>query len=211
MMRVLDLFAGLGGWSAAFRDRGHEVVTIDIDPSFKPTIIKDVMSMTAEDCAGYDIILASPPCECFSVMNIGKNWTKDNRPRNDKARAARDLALHTFDIIKPYRYVLENPRAKLRKLLPEKPRATVWYCQYGERRAKPTDIWTNLPLSFRPPCHNGAKDHDAAPRGCAVGGTMDKDTSAAERARIPYALSLSICEQMETLMDIKQVPIEEVG
>lgn len=39
-MRVLDLFSGLGGWSAAFRDRGHEVITLDIEPKFKPDIVK---------------------------------------------------------------------------------------------------------------------------------------------------------------------------
>ena len=29
-MNVLDLFSGLGGWSAAFVERGHEVVTVDM-------------------------------------------------------------------------------------------------------------------------------------------------------------------------------------
>jgi hypothetical protein len=28
------MFAGLGGWGSAFRDRGHKVVSTDIDPAF---------------------------------------------------------------------------------------------------------------------------------------------------------------------------------
>ena len=38
-------------------------------------------------------------------------------------------------------------------------RRTVWYCQYGETRAKPTDIWTNDWMWIpRNPCHNGNKN-----------------------------------------------------
>ena len=33
-MRVLDLFAGLKGWSQAFSDRGHDVRTVENDKRF---------------------------------------------------------------------------------------------------------------------------------------------------------------------------------
>ena len=76
-------------------------------------------------------------------------------------------------------------------------RNTVWYCQYGDDRAKPTDIWTNnqgwIP---RPICHNKRKDkecniihhchHEAAPRGSKTG-TQGKKGSY-ERNKIPYEL-----------------------
>jgi len=51
-MRVLDLFSGLGGWSQAFKDRGHEVVTVDIAPKFAPIICKDIMELTPEETGG---------------------------------------------------------------------------------------------------------------------------------------------------------------
>ena len=39
------------------------------------------------------------------------------------------------------------------------PRYTVTYCQYGERRQKPTDIWTKHPNpKFKPPCKCGSSD-----------------------------------------------------
>ena len=45
-------------------------------------------------------------------------------------------------------------------------RYTVTYCQYGDKRMKPTDIWTNYPNpQFKKPCKNGDKCHTPAPRG----------------------------------------------
>jgi len=50
------------------------------------------------------------------------------------------------------------------------PRYTVTYCQYGDERMKPTDIWTNHPNpNFKPPCKNGAPCHTPAPRGSRTG------------------------------------------
>lgn len=75
-MKVIDLFAGEGNWSAAFRDREHEVLTVEIDERFKPDILADVLDLEPDEFPWRpDIILASPPCEGFSVAAIGKNWT----------------------------------------------------------------------------------------------------------------------------------------
>ena len=83
-LRVLDLFSGLGGWGAAFRDRGHDVTSIDYEPRFGSSLVLSVMDIKALN--GWDVILASPPCECFSVMTIGRNWTREHTPKTDKAR-----------------------------------------------------------------------------------------------------------------------------
>jgi site-specific DNA-cytosine methylase len=79
-MRVLDLFSGLGGWSAAFKERGHEVLTLDIEPKFKPDICKDILEVNSIDELGqFDVILASPPCEVFSIAAVWlKHWQKDS-------------------------------------------------------------------------------------------------------------------------------------
>ena len=63
-------------------------------------------------------------------------------------------------------------------------RYTVTYCQYGDTRQKPTDIFTNHPNpEFKPACKPGAPCHEAAPRGSRSGtqGLRNK----VERARIP--------------------------
>ena len=63
-------------------------------------------------------------------------------------------------------------------------RHTVTYCQYGDTRMKPTDIWTNHPdPQFKPACHNGDPCHTRASRGAKTG-TQGLD-GAIERARIP--------------------------
>ena len=67
------------------------------------------------------------------------------------------------------------------------PRYTVTYCQYGDTRQKPTDIFTNHPEPhFKPPCKRGAPCHQAAPRGSQSGTQGLKNR--VEKARIPEAL-----------------------
>ena len=198
-LEVLDLFSGLGGWSAPFRDRGHRVTTLDVEPSFSPDIVADLMTWEPDTSYRPDIILASPPCETFSMLAIGRSWNHDGTPKTPKAALALALVERTLSLADslgaPY-LVVENPRARLRTLrsgLQDLERATVTYCQYGERVMKPTDLWGRFPdtLRFRPPCRNGASCHVRAPRGSTTG-TQGPRTSA-ERARIPYQLALDVC------------------
>jgi len=77
------------------------------------------------------------------------------------------------------------------------PRYTVTYCQYGDTRMKPTDIWTNhQDPQFKPPCHNGDSCHVSAPRGARTG-TQGLHGSV-ERSVIPKQLCehiVDICEK----------------
>lgn len=177
MSKVLDLLSGLKGWSAAFTDRGHDVTTLDLDPRFGADHVRDLMTVgdLSELGGPFDVVLASPPCECFSVMTIGRNWNKDRTPKTERAAAALALAHHTFALIeaaKPKWYVVENPRGMLRKVAPRPPDATVWYCRYGAPYGKPTDLWTNLnggmPTGWAL-CRPMGWDHEYAPRGSDAG------------------------------------------
>ena len=74
-------------------------------------------------------------------------------------------------------------------------RNTVWYCKYGDTRAKPTDIWTNdLNWIPRNQCHNGNKEchHQPAPRGSQTGTQGLKN--AYEKSKIPPELFYEILE-----------------
>lgn len=170
-LKVLDLFAGLQGWSKPFRDRGHDVLSLDLESEFGCDITADILEWDPDTLPWRpDIILASPPCEGFTVLTIMKNWTRPtddppNAPKTDQARLALRLVERTREVIDkldPTFWVIENPRAKLRALpvLSLEERVTVTYCKYSESYMKPTDLWGGFPVSWVPKarCVTDAKD-----------------------------------------------------
>lgn len=196
-MKVLDLFAGLGGWSSAFKERGHQVITLDLDPQFHTDIIADVLSLTSKDLEDYDVILASPPCESFSVASIGTHWGKQRTPKTEQAKLHVKLAKHTYHLLinsKAILWVMENPRGMMRKVIAT-PSTTVTYCQYGFRYMKPTDLWYNGSIGLKKKCSPGSSCHQSAPRGSRTGVQGIKNTP--ERSLVPYQLSLAICLEAE--------------
>ena len=204
-MKVLDLFSGLGGWSQAFKDRGHEVVTIDNNPKFNPTYCEDIMNVSAESLKNklnllipFDVILASPPCEHFSVMAISKHWSKDGLP-NEETKKSIELVKHTQQLIhnlNPEFYFIENPMGMMRRVI-GKPTATITQCQYGNPYMKMTDLWGKFPKSFTPKkCNYGDPCHPRTPRGSNTSG-IQKLKTREERALIPYGLSLAVCVACE--------------
>jgi hypothetical protein len=158
-VRILDLFAGLGGWTRWAREQGHDVVRLDFNPAFDVEVHADILTVSADDLGGrgaFDLILASPPCEAFSVLRIGHNWTKGGSPKTPQAVTAYRIAEKTLDLIRalePSFWVVENPRAKLRVLpvMAGLERRTVTYCTLGEPFMKPTDLWGGFPPSLRLP------------------------------------------------------------
>jgi hypothetical protein len=200
-MKVLDLFSGLEGWSEPWRERGHQVYRVEIQERF-PAEHRDIMDFNPNQLPWKpDVVLASPPCTAFTVMQIGRNWTHDHQPKNDKARLGLLLLQRTVDVIKqidPQIFIIENPVGKMRKMpqVQEFERRNVTYCQYGESRMKPTDLWGGFPLmlQLKPPCKNGMPCHQSSPRG-STNGTQGMDSAIA--AKIPKELSLAVCEAAE--------------
>ena len=189
-----------------FREHGHEARTVDHSDRFNPTYCMDILDFdgdTINDDWEPDVIWASPPCQGFSVSTIGRNWNIDHTPKTKLAERSIHLVIQTLFIINhfdPILWFIENPRGKLRKLqmVSTLPRYTVTYCQYGDSRMKPTDIWTNASWTPRPMCNSGDPCHQAAPRGSKTGTQGLKD--AVDRGRIPRELCLEIlglCEESE--------------
>lgn len=210
-LKVLELFSGTESVSKQFRARGHETFTIDNNPVFAGLTSwqTDILEVTAEDILERfgkpDVMWCSVPCESFSVAAIGRNWEKIGEelyPKSKKAEIGISLLKKTLSLInelKPKYWFIENPRGAMRRMpqLQKFNRYTTTYCQWGDFRMKPTDLWTNHPNPrFKPPCKNGDPCHVSAPRGSRTGTQGIKSTI--DRARIPDELCkhiVNICEE----------------
>jgi len=196
-VRVLDLFAGTKGWSDPFARAGHDTFTVELDTSFWADAYLDVNDTEAVlDALPWrpDVILASPPCNSFSVASMGKMWTHDGEPKHPTAVQGRRNVLSTprlVAILNPSYWVMENPRGRLRTLELTRgiDRRTVTYCQLGEDRMKPTDLFGHFPpdLYLPKPCKNGDPCHIAAPRGSRTG--TQGGVNARTAGMIPSKLS----------------------
>lgn len=211
-LKVLELFAGTRSIGKAFEKHGHEVFSVEWDKSFKNIdICDDINNVTAErilrEFGHPDVIWASPDCATFSIAAISHHRTKNELtgnldPKSDYAKFCDKTDKHVLELIRDLRpkyYFIENPRGGLRKMdwMIFLPRYTVTYCQYGDTRMKPTDIWTNHPdPKFKPMCHNGDPCHEKAPRGSKTGTQGLKGSK--ERSVIPEQLCehiVKICEE----------------
>lgn len=200
-MITAEFFCGKKSCSKVAKKLGHEIFTIDNNPEFKPDLCKDILDVQAKDLPkNIDFLWASPPCTFFSVASIGKHWNKDHTPKTKEAELGVKIINKTIELIKeinPKFVFIENPRGKLRKLnlIPYKIK-TVTYCQYGDDRMKPTDIWTNceewIPKKI---CKNGDKCHVSAPRGSRTGTQGIK--GAKNRSVIPPEIFYEIFKSIE--------------
>lgn len=197
----LDLFSGLGGFSAAFEDAdGWEVVTVDLEERFDPDIQANVLDLRASDLPDADVILVGTPCSGLSKAGVHHHWDGD-RPASDTARDGILLAHHAIGLVRalnPDYWVLENPMGKLRKVI-GLPVGTVTYCQYGADWMKPTDLWGDIPPTFEfRRCSNGDPCHENPGHSGNVGGIQGvRGDDPAKRAKVPYELSHSILDAVQ--------------
>lgn len=210
-MKVLELFAGTRSIGKAFERRGHQVFSVEWDKQFERIdLYKDILHVQASDILKRfgrpDVIWASPDCSSYSIAAISHHRKQDEHgnlvPVSDYAKYCDRVNQHVLCLImalSPKFWFIENPRGGMRKMdfMHGLPRYTITYCQYGDNRMKPTDIWTNHPdPRFKPPCHNGDKCHISAPRGAKTGTQGLK--GSVERSKIPNGFCnhiVDICEK----------------
>ena len=178
-MLIFDFFSGTGSSTKAFKDAGHTVISFELDDYFEATENVDVTKLTADYLISTygrpDFVWASPPCTTFSVASIRHYWTYENGkaiPKNDKTLAGLAVVAHTRKLIEELDpklgWLMENPRGMLRKqdVVAGLPRTTITYCQYGDNRMKPTDLWGHVPnWEPKPMCKPGSDCHESARRG----------------------------------------------
>jgi len=213
-MRVLGLFTGFRSWEKPFIENGDNVFMTDINKDYTYcNYIGDLRNINIDEIVSQlggvpDIIVASPPCTTFSIASCSHHWhppTKEGLrvPKSDNAIIGLELLDKTLELIElfnPQFWIIENPRGLMRKMksLEGINRKTIWYCQYSDLRAKPTDLWGVWPKSFIPrkECKNhtfknGVKvsthcTHEVARRGAKTGTQGLKNNAL--RSVIPFEL-----------------------
>jgi site-specific DNA-cytosine methylase len=202
-MNILELFAGSRSIGKVAEKFGHNVFSVDWENYDGIDLVKDISQLTKDDVPFIpDMIWASPDCTTYSIAACSTHRENTVNPKTEYAKQCDSTNIYVINLIKEYLsinpnlvYFIENPRGMMRKMpwMQEFNRHTIWYCKYGDIRAKPTDIWTNSTTWIpRPICKNGNKDchHQPAPRGSKTG-TQGLNKSY-DRSKIPQQL----CEEI---------------
>lgn len=205
-MRVLELFAGSRSIGKQAEQMGMQVFSVDWQKFEGINLAVDIENLSLTDVPFIpDMVWASPDCTTYTIAAISHH-RNGVEPKSDYAKKCDNVNQHFINLINEWLSVnpnmvffIENPRGMLRKMpfMKHFNRHTIWYCQYGDDRAKPTDIWTNsqswLPRAV---CKNGNKKchHQAAPRGSKTG-TQGRKGSY-ERSQIPNQLCKEILNSL---------------
>jgi site-specific DNA-cytosine methylase len=201
-MKILELFAGSRSFGNVAEKLGYEVFSVDWTNYPGINLSTDIEFLQPEQVPFTpDYIHWSPDCTTYTIAAISTH-RNGVEPKSEYAAKCDRVNQHVIELqnywlsINPnMKFTIENPRGMLRKMpfMQQFTRHTVWYCQYGDDRAKPTDIWTNIDNWIpRPICHNGNLNchHQPAPRGAKTG-TQGRKGSY-ERSKIPKQLCIEI-------------------
>ena len=203
--KLLDLFCGLGGFSAAFEDSGRwDVTTVDLNAEFDPGIVADVFDLRPSDFASdFDVVLASPPCTRMGKMALCNGYFDGDEPATLEAADHVALLYHTVGIIRglsPDYWFLENPPGKATLYLGD-PTGTVTYCQYGMDYMKRTHLWGNHPPIDYRSCTEGSGCHISTPRSNERHPSDSIPSDSAKASLVPYELSECIRNACESGLD----------
>tara|TARA_R110002126_G_scaffold174689_1_gene323306 strand:+ start:380 stop:1012 length:633 start_codon:yes stop_codon:yes gene_type:complete len=204
-MRVLELFKGSGSIGKHYEGTDIEVISLDFEKKYEPTICCDIMDWNYKEYPTdhFDIIWASPECKIFSMLQNCRIGTHKNASWKNKEELKEQRDIHskfikkTIEIIKyfnPTFYYIENPlHSKIWDYVEEDYKdkfVIVDYCYYGYRYKKPTKILTNKKLENK---RCTCKKHDmriGVVSGKMENGNVNKkdNTNLLERYSIPPLL-----------------------
>jgi len=201
-LNTIELFSGTGSFSNVAHDLGHNTFTVDIDSSFSPDLCGNILDYEIQEkikimLGSADVVWMSPDCTTWSLSAGNTYWTEFRQPRNSKAIDGIKMMLfcrYVADYCVKHNkiFFIENPNGRAIWILDNKYLKRIWYCQYGDTRAKPTNIWTNLKRWSGKQCKNNSKicNHERAPRGSKTGTQGLKN--ATKRGAIPPQLFYEI-------------------
>ena len=201
-MRLLELFSGTGSVGSVFREHGWEVVSLDWNPRFCPTIVADIRlwEYKAYPPNYFDVIWASPDCTQYSRARTSARTPRDFFHADSLVRAA--LAIIDYFGCP---YFLENPQTGLlkeRSFMEGRPFQDVTYCSYGYKYQKKTRIWTNTSWIPRPLCDRrtcpfvvGGRHIQTAQRGPGKDGAQRRKGDRNELTEL-YSIPRALVEEI---------------
>jgi hypothetical protein len=168
MLLMIDLCSGLRGASAAMRERGWEVVSLDLDPAMSADVVADVRDWRW-DGRRPDLVWASPPCTEFSRESMP--WTRSGvDPDMSLVQACVRIARESDARF----WLIENTRGAIKWFRP----------LLGEPkfRMNPQFLWGVPPVGFQP---------------AGVKLFKKQHGTAALRALVPWHISLALARAVE--------------
>ena len=191
-MRLLEIFCGTKSVSKVFEKHNWEVISIDIDPKWNPTILIDILEWDYKtfDKDYFDFIHFSPPCIYMSQNQ--QTWYNRYKGRGEKKYLftkelhikllkESDLLLHKINEIINYfentKFTIENPyhtkfnNITKRNIL-DYDYIVCDYCMYNHPIQKPTVFYNNFNLKLKR-CDKSHK-HTPYKKFCG-GGNSPKD------------------------------------
>jgi hypothetical protein len=94
---AIDLFCGLGGWSAGLLAEGYECIGFDIERHVygekkypAQLVLQDVLTIHGKQFRNVDLIVASPPCQEYSYMAMP--WSRAKQIAHEYRTGVRDVA-----------------------------------------------------------------------------------------------------------------------
>jgi len=141
-VRILIACEYSGRSRRAFEQYGHEVLSCDFEPAEDGASNHyqgDVLEILG---AGWDLMLAHPPCTYLAVS--GLHWNKRTPGRANKTEQALEFVQKLLNAPIP-RIALENPVSCISTRI-RKPEQIIQPWQFGEDASKATCLWLkNLP------------------------------------------------------------------
>ena len=115
-MRLLELFCGTKSIGRCFEEYGFEVVSLDRDPKFQPTICEDILTWdyTIYPPGYFQVVWSSPECTQYSIARSNAKTPRDLEYADSLVQKALEI-IHYFN---PRAWFLENPASGLLKSRP---------------------------------------------------------------------------------------------
>ena len=138
---------------------GWEVVSLDIDPKMRPTLVCDICAFDYKQLGGtYDAVWCSPPCTHYSIARSKAKTPRDLEGSDRCVQRCIDIIRH----FAPASWFIENPQSGLlkhRQVVAGLPYVDEDYCKFAFPYRERTRIWTNTSLTSRLCRHDcGASD-----------------------------------------------------